>query len=166
MIVIKSKPRWNYVSPYTVYRKIMFWKDFSGDGISLNKIRNTNEWFLDNICYPISDILTKILQLRPRIDYVKVHSYDVWNANVTLAHIILPVLKEFVNNKDSYFIPDEEDSLIKDEHLRYKNVMAKMIFSFENLVNDEWDDFHDDDVRPIIENGFRLFGKYYLHLWT
>ncbi len=153
-----NKPKWNYVSPYSVYNKIVFWKK--------TNINNYNDKFLEKFCVPIANILTKVLQFRLNIKYVKVHSHDVWNADVTLAHIILPVLKEYAINKHSYFIPDEEDSLIKDEHLRYKNVMAKMIFSFENLVNDEWDDFHDDDVRPIIENGFRLFGKYYLHLWT
>lgn len=67
-------------------------------------------------------------------------------------------------------------------HRKWAWIMDEIIFAFEHLVNKDWEDtyFIKDDTqqfgfrfdtkgyKPIadrIQNGFRLFGKYYQDLW-
>jgi hypothetical protein len=72
---------------------------------------------------------------------------------------------------------------------RWDWVLSEMIFAFDNTIDDSWQDqffpvIEDDDEESFqvkaldftvpkeyydycdrIQNGFRLFGKYYSHLW-
>jgi len=153
--------------------------------------------------------------------YVSVHidRWDTWNMDHTLAHIILPMLKQlkkekhgspFVDLEDvpeelqlhghassetlqyDLFESEEHDSLVWDAmHARWDWVINEMIFAFECLAgkhqdweeqfwssrsNDEWVPKQGIPVRKWdkeghvkwasrMENGFRLFGKYYRGLW-
>ena len=164
---------------------------------------------------------------------VVIDRYDTWNMDDTLAHIILPMLKQLKENKHGAPWVDVDDvpkSLRPsdkevDEYYfggmtdpnffrRWDYVMGEMIFAFESKFN-EWEDkyhtytpgeinlefepegpaqlrlFPDEDGNTEdyeyyslkssnnrsfdregyqqeadrIQNGFRLFGKYYQSLW-
>ncbi len=152
--------------------------------------------------------------------YVKIDRWDSWSADYTLALIILPLLKQIKENKNgSPFIDDDDvpehlkstsaPELSKDEldmghvdanhYTRWEYVIGEMIFAFENIVDDSWQDkFYSgefdfafkqlengmselirdkNDTSSVdreglkeyqkrIDNGLRLFGKYYQSLWT
>ena len=147
---------------------------------------------------------------------VKVDRWDTWNADHTLALVILPVIKQLktdkhgaptVNDED---VPDELKSTnapakenewdTDDNHFkRWDWVLDQMIWSFEQIVDDSWEEQFHTGVSDIyfeqlengmsemkrgtndtsfydfegakaynakIDNGLRLFGKYYRSLWS
>ena len=127
-----------------------------------------------------------------RAETVVIDNYDTWNMDVTLAYIIVPMLKRlkevkqgapFVDNKD---VSDELRASDEDLHTHSKNgetdehyfdrwdyVMDEMIFAFESKL-EAWDEqffngkFNKegyDVYSERINNGFKLFGKYYNGLW-
>lgn len=90
---------------------------------------------------------------RSRTVKIKIHAYDTWSADHTLALITLPILKQlkaekhgspFVEYADApdYYTPAWKQSrrfgsdyLI---HARWRWVLNEMIFAFEHIVDDEW----------------------------
>ena len=150
-------------------------------------------------CYAIGELLDKIPYLskfanwvydkRKRKVKVKLHYYDTWNMDITLAYIILPMLKKLkaekhgscpVDNDDvpehlRYVTkePDEEDKTI---HERWDYVLGEMIWAFENIIEEDLDVYWNEKTKSVdmdawkkysdrISNGTRLFGKYYMGLW-
>lgn len=163
---------------------------------------------------------------------VKIEEHDSWSLDNTLAHIILPALKQLKAAKQGSPNVDDDDvpedlkstsapSIDKDMgevddnfFKRWDYVLDQMIWSFENIVDDDWssqfhttgDDYEmksipmvmdengefkevddDDDATMFemrfsgersfdaegykayddrIDNGLRLFGKYYRSLWS
>lgn len=145
---------------------------------------------------------------------VRIDEYDTWNMNTTLAHIILPMLKQLKENIHGSQLVDDEDI---PEHMRHGDpyghdnwvhykwewVLNEMIWAFEQEIDDSWEDQfvhgeseiewiivsgkEEDDsamyemkqknpdywvdregikeYNDRINNGFRLFGKYYRGLW-
>jgi hypothetical protein len=126
----------------------------------------------------------------PRTIKVQVDKWDTYNADHTLALIILPVLKQYkedsmgtpiVDNEDVPHLPHiPEGEEYDDKHhelwvTRWDYVVDEMIWAFEQLVSDEWDSVYFGDTPDMeglaqankrIDNGLRLFGKYYRGLWT
>jgi len=130
---------------------------------------------------------------------VKLDPWDTWNADYTLALIILPVLKQLRDTSHSHGMVDSKDAPKKlrpskkeNEEIqktgtmdskaqaRWNYVLGEMIFAFESIVDDSWSDqfftFTDeyatmydktgfDKYNERINNGLRLFGKYYRSLW-
>ena len=144
---------------------------------------------------------------------VRIDKYDTWSMDNTLAHIILPMLKQLRETKHGSQWVDDEDLPIymrhgdpdgQDNwvHHKWDWVLNEMIFAFEQEFVDWQDQFihgepeyhwelvggsEDDDsgvykqhqlnpdywvdfagmklYNDRIQNGFRLFGKYYQGLW-
>jgi hypothetical protein len=101
--------------------------------------------------------INKIIRNRKRKIKVRIDDYDAWNADNTLAHIILPLLKEVREGKNGTPYVDDEDvpehirstaAKPKEEEwdtdefheARWEYVMSEMIHSFECEVNDMWED--------------------------
>ena len=122
--------------------------------------------------------------LHPQITYVKIDKFDVWNMDTTLAHIILPMLKQL--NKVKHGAPIVYDEDVPEElkstsappkkdiwdtdanHFkRWDWVMNEMIWAFEYKLKDtNLDDIDIWEANAVrAKNGFRLFGKYYEALW-
>ena len=82
---------------------------------------------------------------------------DTWNIDVTTAKFVLPRLKKFkeLTNGHPYEITWEE----------WVEILDKMIYAFETCSSD--DDYCGCDVTDgkKIQEGFELFGKYYVSLW-
>ncbi len=221
MKVYLSKYRNHWVSPYTILEKSFFWREIDYDEPIIEK--------LSNILEPFCTAWMKFLDfIHPRINYIKIDPWDVWNMDHTLSPIILPMLKKLRETKHGSGFVDMEDvpehlrcttkedwdtqnsfdfyheHEIKegeaDIHARWNWVLDEMIFAFEHIVDDSWEEayssgeinmiFVPDDKNPKlkrmehgpnhtykcdyegitkvydrIDNGLRLFGKYYRNLW-
>ena len=143
---------------------------------------------------------------------VRIDKYDTWNMNDTLAHIILPMLKQLKATKHGSQFVDDEDVPVHMRHgdpegydnwVHYKWdwVLNEIIWAFEQELNDDWEAqfthgtpvYVDEEVEhekygtcytfkqtnpdywvdregikeynERINNGIRLFGKYYRGLW-
>jgi len=123
---------------------------------------------------------------------IKIHDYDTWNMDDTLALIILPMLKQLKETKhgapnvDLEDVPEglrptntEEWQKLYNEggetddkfFERWDWVMDEMIYAFDCKANKDEVYMRFDDREQIqkeqdrISNGFRLFGKYYENLW-
>ena len=162
----------------------------------------TGDW-LDRSVQKISDIWQDILNLTvnkiidgtDRTVKVRIDTYDTWSMDDTLALIILPMLKQLqksthsscqVDDADvpeelrSTMVPDVDDYGIDGNyHKRWEWVLNEMIWSFEQIVDEDHDSqFFDHSVTPCvydkeghvkhserIQRGTMLFGKYYQGLW-
>ena len=198
MKIYFSNYRHHWISPYTMLEKIIFWREIDYDEPLIEKwsdrllpISKSIQWFLDLV--------------HPRINYVKIDYYDTWNMDSTLTPIILPMLKQlrdtkhgsgfvdledvpedmrYTNTEDYYdqktFDFYHEPDLQKiqcDIHDRWDWVLDEMIFAFEKITDDNWENqFWSKDNRECdwngrkkiqdrINNGLYLFGKYYQNLW-
>jgi len=121
---------------------------------------------------------------------VKIHNYDVWSLDHTLAQIIVPALQKlkkqkhgtpYVDFEDApdHLLPDDlEEALRKmnydgttDEffHDRWDWALGEMIFAFEAYKNAIFLDVeyleNEEENNERVENGMRLFAKYYGALW-
>lgn len=111
---------------------------------------------------------------------IKIDVYDLYNADYTLALVILPVLRELRKQEQFSFNVELEDvpielhppvtekvsNCLDIDNLYFKRVryvMDEMINAFDSIVNEYEDKDYNEMVR--IKNGLRLFGKYYLALW-
>lgn len=221
MKVYLSKYRNHWISPYTILEKVFFWREIDYDEPLIDK--------LSNILNPFCVGLQKVLDfVHPKIDYVKIDYWDTWSMDTTLSPIILPMLKQLKETKHGSGYIDLEDvpenlrytttedydaqstfdfyneegsqKIECDIHVRYDWVLDEMIWAFEQLNNEDWEDQywirkpeidftkHEEDegkeVKPVrwkvkgecdwdgrqkhqerINNGLRLFGKYYSSLW-
>jgi len=135
---------------------------------------------------------------------VRIDNYDTWSMDHTLAHIVVPMLKQLNETKhgspwvDDEDVPEEyrstnappkenEYDIDAYHHYRWDWVLYEMIWAFEQKTYDwesqyygEWKPSKDkplggyflnpnDEGRKAhqerMNNGFRLFGKYYEALW-
>jgi hypothetical protein len=121
---------------------------------------------------------------------VRIDPWDTWSMDHTLALIIHPMLVQLKAANHGYFSSDPEDapSIGKGEELdyggndtlaldRYNWIMDEMIWTFDTLKSDrdhelffneetgmynfEGQKEHDERI----QNGLRLFGKYFRALW-
>jgi hypothetical protein len=218
MKVYISGYRNHWISPYTMLEKLFFWREIDYDEPIIEKwsdrltpISQAIQWALDRI--------------HPKFELVKIDRYDTWSMDHTLAHIILPMLKQLKATKHGAPFVDDEDvpeelkstsALPKENewhtdsnhHARWDWALDEMIFAFDCKLDDSWQDAfcsgeHDmlwvpvdadgnkvpkgehkyyrmergpkdtyqcdyEGMRVVearIQNGFRLFGKYYQALW-
>jgi hypothetical protein len=238
MKVYLSGYRDHWISPYTMLDYAFFWTDWSKCARD-NRIRSLEEeskyierpeWvekWSDRLT-PISQAIQWVWNcVHPKINYVKIDRYDTWSMDHTLAHIILPMLKQlkekqhgagFVDDEDvpeglglrsTEAAPKENEYDTDSNHFaRWEWVMNEMIFAFECKVDDSWQDvFREGEIDMLwvpvdvhgnevskgdhkffqmkdgpnntykcdydgmqvvenrIQNGFRLFGRYYQNLW-
>ena len=158
MLIYKNKPKYNWLSPYTIIEKVVFWREIDYDEPIIEK--------LSNILNPFCVAWHKFLDfVHPRINYVKIDHYDTWSMDSTLAPIILPMLKQLRDTKhgspqvdpddlpeymrttttedwDSQRVFDfynEEQPDGYDVHKKWEWVLNEMIFAFEHMVDDEWE---------------------------
>lgn len=114
-------PYTDWVGPYQIAEKILFWLDKYEDdrvhnfGTWLSEDKHGNDSWLMKLC-------TRINKLKHRQEYVKVDRYDVWSMDHTLALIIHPMLLELKSQKHGYGLIDDCDV---PEHLQSKFAQPK-----------------------------------------
>lgn len=108
--------------------------------------------------------INKVINGRKRKINVRIDPYDTWSMDHTLAHIILPMLRQLKETKHGAPSVDDEDV---PEHLRstsappkkneydtdenffkrWDYVLDEMIYTFECEVDDNWDSqFHSGNI--------------------
>lgn len=122
---------------------------------------------------------------------IKIHEYDTWSMDHTLAMIIHPMLVQLQATKhgapsvDDADVPEElrstasttpkENEWDSDEFYfkRWDWALDEMIWSFQQEIDEDIDmemfnTLSREDYNKYIErigNGYKLFGKYYRGLW-
>ena len=103
---------------------------------------------------------------------VEIHDYDTWSVDSTLALIIEPMLRQLkatthggpvVEAQDlpkDFIFEDSYDNIFS----RWDWVLDEMIFTFES-INDGDHYMASDQLYARLQNGIRLFTKYYFNLW-
>ena len=204
MKIYINKYRNHWLSPYTILEKVCFWEKDKDVIYNLkdNPKNKYQKWVdrLEPVCVGFQKFLDIV---HPKIDYVKIDYWDIWNMDSTLAPIILPMLKQLKEHKHGSGIVDLEDvpeylrcdsteewddqkcfdfynehevkEGDRDVHARWNWVLDEMIWAFEQLCDYDNDKefYHGEkfDVKGYekhhnrINNGTRLFGKYYRNLW-
>lgn len=127
---------------------IMSSKDFDNTDVFFEK--------LDNVLQAIYDLtINKLLEYKKRKIEVKIHDYDIYNADTTLAYVIVPVLKKLKENKHGAPFVDKDDVPENlrptDEELRelkkygttdskyferWDYVLDSMIWSFDQIIKE------------------------------
>lgn len=122
---------------------------------------------------------------KKRKEYVRIDRYDTWSMDHTLSLIILPMLKQLRDTKCGSPLVDDEDvpTTLRygDEngcdnwvHYKWEWILNEMIWTFENIADNSWEmKFYENgfdsegykEYNDRINNGLRLFGKYYRSLW-
>lgn len=124
-----------------------------------------------------------------RLIHVHIDPWDTWSMDETLALIVLPMLIQLKDTKHGspyiedvdvphlpkqgntsdgsmqydMFASDEHDDLVWSQfEKRWNWVLDEMIFAFEN-TNNTYELSVEECER--VQNGFRLFGKYFNGLW-
>jgi hypothetical protein len=151
---------------------------------------------LESIIQSFYDVtINPLIKNREQKINVRIDDWDTWSADVTLSHIIYPLLLKIKEDKFGTPYTDREDApddVIYDDNIedndwdrpfnamRWHYILNEMIFAFDKIRDDEWDleiyERHQgwseeatserDDVQKRINNGLRLFAKYYQSLWT
>jgi hypothetical protein len=230
----------NYTSwfgPYQLAEKLMFWvpkeKDEYGLPQTADRVHKFGEWLAYGKVRPepkvgevydmwedrpqtwLYKFLSWVYSKRKQKVEVRIDRWDTWSMDHTLAHIVLPMLKQlkatkhgapFVDDEDvpeelrsTSAPPKENDWDTDDNHFkRWDWVLEEMILAFESKLDDSWEEQFEtgtsdlqlkklengnsqmvkgpNDTREYdwegrkaygerIDNGFRLFGKYYQSLW-
>jgi hypothetical protein len=117
-------------------------------GVSKDRCFKIGEW-LSNTW--VGDALQWIYDKRSRTVVVKLDRWDSWNADATLAHIIVPLLRQlqqtkhgspFVDNEDvpenlhGEGIVDDRGNTDDNFHNRWDYVLGEMIWAFEQYTSD------------------------------
>ncbi len=210
----------HWISPYTIIDYTFFWTDWSKCHRDKGIVEDVDfvdrpEWaekWSDRL-NPICEVIKRIREvIKPTIRYVKIDRYDTWSMDHTLSQIILPMLKQL--NKEKHGAPYVDDEDVPDElkstnaepkenewdtdsnHFkRWDYVMGEMIWAFEHLVDDSWEEEfwsgdkndQNEDIANMFKPGWKskrvwdreghekvdnrikkgliLFGKYYRNLW-
>jgi hypothetical protein len=97
---------------------------------------------------------------------IKIDRWDSYSAYHTMALIIHPLLIEYKSKMSSY-----PASLSAK---KWEKIIDKMIFSFENIVGEDFEYVevdgkysHEETMKQIkkVQDGLNLFGKYFQQLW-
>jgi hypothetical protein len=220
---VKIGPYKNWIGPYQIAEKILFWKDkyeddtvhkfgrwLSGDKTEKGSwAKNETPSLLLRFCQWIES-------KRERKVKIHIDGYDTWNAHSTLSLIIVPLLKKFKETLHGSPLVDDEDvpehlrstsaapkenewDTDEHHHARWEWVLDEMIWAFEQDNNDWEHQFYSGKVdmcskktddanwselvegpnhtfeidregmekhQARINNGRRLFAKYYEGLWN
>jgi hypothetical protein len=161
-VKIKIGPYIPWIGPYQIAEKLEHL------GVSHDRCHDIGSWISDHTW--LQEICEWIYNKRKRTVKIKIDGYDVWNLDHTLALIIAPCLKKLQEHRcGTPFVAKvdlPEDLREEPDYSRkaWEWVMGEMIWTFEAMDDDNVDDW-DDDISKRMDNGLRLFAKYYRALW-
>lgn len=175
---IKIGPYINWVGPYQIAEKILFWKDkYSDQVVSLGNFLAYGSFqdydaFHDKWLYKLCNW---VHSKRKRTFKVRIDEWDSWNLDSTLGPIVLPLLKQLKatqhgsgqvdledvpehmrttthNDYDEQhcfdFYFNEELKPCHDIHTRWEWVLDEMIWAFEQTTTD-WEEQYQSGERDI-----------------
>ena len=147
------------------------------DNDEYTKLERFLEKLEDSIQSVYNATINKIIHHRKRKIYVRIDRSDTWGMDNTLAHIILPMLKQLRDTKHGAPFVDDEDVPeylrstaappkknewdTDDNHFkRWDYVLDEMIYTFECEIDERWEDqFHTGkhDIQWIKEEGSKMY---------
>lgn len=149
---INIGPYCNWIGPYQIANKLKVF-GFSED--TCEKIGEKLDPILGGIC-------NWVYKKRKRKMKIHIHNFDVWNMDNTLAHIIVPMLKKFKEQSKSHPANISEK--------KWNDILDQMIWSFEQIIEgldaDVVHDLSPAEYTKRIDDGLKLFAKYYRELWS
>lgn len=179
---VRIGPYKNWIGPYQIVDRVFFWTPKR----EKHKIKDRiAEWLANSW---VNDFCQWVDSKRKRKIKVKIERQDVWDLFVTLSHIIHPALVRFRNDLTGAPFVDDDDV---PDHLKSTNaepkknewdtdsnhfkrwdyVLDEMIWAFYQYTTDNWEmlypygsnesKLHEERMN----NGVRLFAKYYRNLW-
>lgn len=134
----------------------------------LEKVEDALQWLYNNT---INRILDKRSSQKIM---VRIDNYDTWSMDHTLAHIILPMLKQLNDTKHGSPLVDDEDvpeelkstsappkendyDIDDNHHKRWDWVLGEMIWAFEQKCRDDWEsDYYEYEHDPTNTEGLGL----------
>jgi hypothetical protein len=179
-------PYINYVGPYQLAELLQY------VGFSEEYCSRLGDWLDKTWLHGFCEWVHSCKNRRVKI---KLHKYDTWSMDSTLALIILPMLKQLQETKqgspcvDDVDVPEELKStsappltagqcntgyVDDNHHARWDWVLAEMVWSFEQMAEDADDTFFKDAIfdkegyrvwQARKTRGLTLFGKYFEGLW-
>jgi hypothetical protein len=175
---VKIGPYHSWFGPYQLAEALCFWvkdvPDEHGFPRKPDWVHNFGEWLAYGSIEPeqeVGEVRSWDRDRKPTIIHkflswveskkkrkIKVHidKWDTWSMDTTLAHIILPMLKQlketkhgspFVDDEDvpeelrSISAPPKENEWDTDEHhhARWDWTIDEMIFAFEKKLDEDWE---------------------------
>ena len=143
---VRIGPYRSWIGPYQLADKIPF--------ISEETQEKIGDWLAKTW---VNDLCNWIDRKKKRKEYVHIDNYDTWNADHTLALIILPMLKQlqatkhgspYVADEDlpehmrhSFPEPDHDGNYGNDNWVHYKWdwILNELIWTFEQLLDEDWE---------------------------
>jgi hypothetical protein len=171
-------PHINWIGPYQIADRIFFWQDKYSDtcpwakrAYALGSWLSTNK---DGTDSRLLKFCEWIQSKRHRKLDVQIDAYDTWSMDYTLAHIVLPMLKQLKATKHGAAQVEDtdvpltlqstapgakdrcEDEHDLDEHwfTRWDWVLDEMIWAFEQKIDDNSDNQFFDHGTPIVNETF------------
>jgi hypothetical protein len=161
----------SWIGPYQIAEALCFWApqqtDEHGFKSKPHWVHEFGTWLSETKTGEYT-ALTKMCQWveskRKRRISVRIHDYDTWNMDATLALIVLPMLKQLragkhgapytddsdvPDNLKSTSAPPKENEYDTDDfhHLRWDYVLDEMIHAFECKNSDTWEDvYHTGEI--------------------
>ncbi len=150
-----------YIGPFVPWWQSKVFKDYMDKKYNYDweEANTTFEKFLekyeDFLQWIYHHTANRIFGRMKRKIKVKIHGYDIWGLDNTLAHIILPSLKMLKEDKMGTPYTDREDApadpIYDDEETknewdrpysekRWEYILNEMIHAFECEVNENWED--------------------------
>jgi hypothetical protein len=211
--------------------QIGFIIEFLAHGFHKETKEDKRKWNRDRPKTLLYKFLEWVHAKKVKKQYVKIDYWDTWSMDHTLTPIILPMLKqlkatkhgsgfidmedvpeymrtteteEWDNQKCFEFYHEDKEERKYNVHDRYEWALDEMIFAFEHLIDDSWEEKYrsgemdhysepckwDENGKPTlyqmkegpnhtykcdyaglaeewkrVDNGLRLFGKYFRTLW-
>ena len=154
MKIYTNRPKDNWLSPYTIIEKVIFWREIDYDEPLVQNILKYTKlgWFCDKL-HTIRSFINR------DIKYIHIDPWDAWSLEHTLSPIILPILQELKRVKHGApFIADEDvpkrlrvgtkrtgnpdvHKLFEDNDNtffeRYDYILDEMIWTFTQLSMDD-----------------------------
>ena len=165
-------PYRDWIGPYQIAEMLCFWAKKEKDEFGFPKkpdwVHDFGTWLSGG--EEKESLLMKLCNWihskKERKIKVHLHDYDTWSADHTLAHIILPMLKQlkatqhgagFVDDEDvpeglrSTDAPPKENEYDTDANhfKRWEWVLDEMIQAFECHVDESWEDQYRSGVHDI-----------------
>ena len=115
----------------------------------------------------------------PQFPYIRIDDEDTFSLDVTLASIIVPMLRHYKNASVGFpgdFLPTDHRQLCFDfidadaEHEQAEKLwfaaLDQMIAAFERFASDSGALLDDEAEKQVTQRGLDLFARYYSALWT
>lgn len=181
MKIYMNKYRSHWLSPYKILEKVLFWEDADTIYALSKKDKPYIEKLVKILDVPCRWLMKLGDVVHPKVDYVKIDAWDTWSMDITLAQIILPMLKQLKATKHGVpgdFICDKngEEIPFEDAERKWNNALDQMIWSFEEILKDDADEvFFTNDkfdkegymkYQRKVQRGLDLFGRHFRNLWT